>query len=249
MHFKRSLFFVFLFILTIISLSKSSFADNILSPSRIYEIFPDQKLAESVAKLLNKASTYENVTQNDLNHIKVLIKIGSKGEEDKISNLEGIQYLNNLICIRAARNRISDLNPLSNLKHLKEIQLPLNQICDLRPLEKLENLSMLVLNCNKIDNLEPLSELINIYWLDLSENQISNINSLEQLKNLEFLNLDDNLIVNIDLLFSFKKLANLYFRNNPIKKSDTLDLIIENVNKRHYEVNKIQYAKIWCSVC
>ncbi|MDR1240966.1 MAG: hypothetical protein LBK29_03805, partial [Oscillospiraceae bacterium] len=92
---KKSKFLVSIFfcILVISFLAPFSFADNLVAPAQICQIFPDKGFAEAITRHLGKKSMYEFVTQKELNKIKIFVQMGTKEISTKISNINGIQYL------------------------------------------------------------------------------------------------------------------------------------------------------------
>ena len=136
-------------------------------PAAIRDIFPDGALAGAVALALGE-TVDSIVTQTDLDQLQEL-NINNLGVE----SLEGIQYLRELLGLRAWGNQISDLLPLSELTNLTGLNLGHNQISDLRPLSELSAVHILILVHNQISDIAPLE---NVGWeLFLCDNQIRDI--------------------------------------------------------------------------
>jgi len=160
-----------------IAVANDSVAPEV-TPREIENIFPDPVLAQEIAQMLGVGVNYI-VEQRDLNEIYMIYRDWGQ----RITNLEGIQYLRNLIFLYAIGNEnyyIEDLTPLSkaSFNYLYEIYLYNNRIKNLSPLSEMSELLILDLNNNLIEDLTPLSGLGNLFWLWLENNQISDITPL-----------------------------------------------------------------------
>jgi Leucine-rich repeat (LRR) protein len=138
-----------------------------------------------------------------------------------ISDLEGIQYCENLtwldISIYDFSNSNSlDISPLSGLTNLTDLSLYYYNIIDISPLSDLTNLTSLNLSSDQITDITPLSGLINLTSLRLSYNQISDISPLSGLINLTTLRLNNNQISDISPLSGLINLTNLGFSSDQI---------------------------------
>lgn len=180
MNFKKVLNFLGLFILGINLLFTTEFAENLEAPKEIKEIFNDQVIAEKVSQMLGKSSTDAIVTQNELNSIRVFTYDGPS----RVSNILGIQYLNNLSIFSVIDGEIIDLSPLSKLENLIYLKLSLNLIDDLKPLSRLKKLEVLDVSQNRIRDLSPLKSLKNLRELDVLVNPIANYKQLSNLEEL-----------------------------------------------------------------
>lgn len=180
MNFKKVLNFLGLFIFGINLLFTTAFAENLEAPKEIKEIFNDQVIAEKVSQMLGKSSTDAIVTQNELNSIRVFTYDGP----NRVSNILGIQYLNNLSIFSVIDGEIIDLSPLSKLENLIYLKLSLNLIDDLKPLSRLKKLEVLDVSQNRIRDLSPLKSLKNLRELDVLVNPIANYKQLSNLEEL-----------------------------------------------------------------
>ncbi len=184
---------------------------------KIEEIFADANLAAAVAAKLNKAVD-ETVSQSDLDGITFL------GIDNcSISQLDGMEYLNNIMMLSAGTNNISDLSPLANLTRLGELYLNNNNISDPNPLANLTNLSRLALNRNNISDLSPLANLTDLMDLNVSTNNISDLSPLANLTNLAELYLSNNNISDLSPLANLTHLSILELNNNCISDFSVLD--------------------------
>ncbi len=204
MNWKKILNFLFIFVF-ILNLT-TVFADNLDKPKEIKEIFPDQLIAQEIAKILNKPSIYEVVTQDELNCIQIY-KHEGMNDLSKVSSISGVQYLNNLYSFCLTSGLVSDLSPLSKLVNLQKITLRRNKIIDTSPLSNLEKLEFLDLACNIVVDLKPLSRLANLSFLSIQCNKVEDISPLSSLKDLRILNISQNPVSDISALSNLKKLT------------------------------------------
>lgn len=178
------------------------------------EFFPDQKLANNIIKLNGKNLTDE-VTKTDLDKITSLTCV-SEG----ISDITGLEYMENLISIDFTYCSVSDLSPLANITKLTSIDFDgNNNIVDLSPLAELTNLETIRMGGkegNQIVDLSPLVGLKKLTTLDLEGNNIVDVTPLHQLSGLTTLRLFNNKIIDISPLNSLTNLTNLWIGGNNI---------------------------------
>uniref|UniRef100_UPI00286E1A5B leucine-rich repeat domain-containing protein n=1 Tax=Chamaesiphon sp. VAR_48_metabat_403 TaxID=2964700 RepID=UPI00286E1A5B len=94
--------------------------------------------------------------------------------DSRISDLNPIAGLNNLIRLQIDRNRISDLKPIAGLKNLIYLSIEDNQISDLKPLAELDLLS-LSLRKNRVSDIKPLAGLVDLTNLSIESNRVGDI--------------------------------------------------------------------------
>ncbi|GIP34479.1 leucine-rich repeat domain-containing protein [Paenibacillus sp. J2TS4] len=128
--------------------------------------FPDRNLELAVRDKLNKQDG-DILVDEALSIEELEIYNGY------ISNLEGIQYLENLSVLKLNYNHIEDITLLSSLKSLTRLELKDNNIHDLTPLASLSSLISLYLQDNYIKDITPLSKLTQLQELYLSGNQVT----------------------------------------------------------------------------
>ena len=133
-----------------------------------------------------------------------------------ISDLQGIEQLNQLTTLILWNNQISDVSPLAGLTQLTWLELQSNQISDLSPLSGLTQLKSLFLPGNQISDVSPLSGLAQLSDLGLSENQISDVSPLSGLTQLESLFLSRNQISDVSPLSGLTQIAVLILADNQI---------------------------------
>lgn len=203
-----------------ITITVKEFEDTVVN-------FPDPVLEQVIRDAINKPTG--DIHASELLEITSLHYDGyNKPDDEKISNLEGIQYCKNLQGIDFSNNKISDIKYLSNLLNLTTLYLNDNKISDISPISNLSNLKILWLamaenidinylknlknleelfleNC-KISDISVLSNLVNLKKLWLGVNQISDISPLSNLLKLEHLSIEGN---NVSNLSTLKNLINL----------------------------------------
>lgn len=186
-------------------------------PAAINLLFPDGNLAEVIRVELGKSSTSDQVTQDELDSITILNPYSSS-----ISNISGIEYLQNLQSLNLSGNQISDISPLMHLNSLVELFLASNQISDLSPLSNLTSLETLFVSNNQISNLSPLSNLTSLQTLYLADNQISDLSPIANLNDLQYLHLDYNQISDLSSLTNMTTLNTLTLDSNKVSNLSPL---------------------------
>jgi len=179
---------------------------SLSKPTPINEIFPDERLAQIIAKVyLRLANANASVTQGMLNSIKRIsdLDIGFNFRYFEIKSLEGVQYLHNLTNIMLRGSEISNLSPLKNMNQL----------------------TGLILASNQIDDLSPISNLTALVELSIANNFITDITPIRQLNNLRYLNVEiynegemRNNILDFNILNEFDKLENLNISGHDITR-------------------------------
>jgi hypothetical protein len=124
------------------------------------------------------------------------LEYDAEEEEDneKVTDLSGLEHAVNLMKLWLSDNPITDISPLQGLTNLTELTLWDNQITDISPLQGLTNLTELDLANNEITDISPLQGLTNLTKLWLDDNDISDLSPLQGLTNLTKLNLARNQI-------------------------------------------------------
>lgn len=160
-------------------------------------------------------------------------------DNEKISHLDGIQYVVNLESLSLTGNNIEDIEPLKNLIDLQSLTLNQNQIENIEPICYLKNLEILDLLDNKISDISPLSELFMLKQLSVLNNEVSDISPLKGLVNLEFLVLQDNEISDVSAIQSLVNLEKLYLKNNKISDISMFKYLInlELLDLRNNEIS------------
>jgi len=177
---------------------------------RISEIFPDQNLAEVIARLFG-VPVNSAVLGSDLARIAAF-----NAEDRGIRNLEGMQHLTALREVNLNNNQIQRLTPLQGLRNLERLLLDNNEVQNLYPLAEMESLRWLWLDRNRVQDIQALANLTNLEWLTLWVNQVEDISPLSRLTNLNALWLGDNHIRNIRPLEQLAELETLMLVRNQV---------------------------------
>ncbi|CAL5977259.1 leucine_Rich Repeat (LRR)-containing protein [Hexamita inflata] len=145
----------------------------------------------------------------------------------KVTQLSGLNQMQQLVELQLYANNISDLSPLRLLTNLVKLDLAYNKITNINPLKALANLQYLILSGNKIQCIFCLKYLTNLMHLDISQNQIINISPLSQLQNIKFLFMQQNQIISISPLNNLQKLTNVSLQFNFITDFGQISLHLE----------------------
>ena len=153
-------------------------------------VFKCPNLEKVVREALDKPEG--EITRGDLQGLEKLEYHG--WDDDKVSDLSGLEHALNLTELMLVGNHITDLSSLQGLTNLTHLSLNRNLIPDLSPLQGLTNLAKLDLYNNQLTNISPLQGLTNLRHLTLHQNQITDLSPLQELTNLTTLWLTDNQI-------------------------------------------------------
>ncbi|CAL6082007.1 T9SS_type A sorting domain-containing protein [Hexamita inflata] len=99
----------------------------------------------------------------------------------RLSNIQGIQQMQQIKVLNLSDNLISDISNLSKMRNIVQLNLARNNISSIIPLL----------------DIYPLQK--NLTYLDVSFNEIIDIDSLKQQNQLEYLNIRSNCISNINI--------------------------------------------------
>jgi len=104
--------------------------------------------------------------------------------DNKISKIENINHLSNLVILDLAFNVIKEITPgsLDGLVSLKKIFLSANKIKKMQGLNNLITLEVLDLGDNRIRKIENIENLVNLKELHLAKNKIQVIENISHLK-------------------------------------------------------------------
>jgi len=212
-------------------ISLSNEYENDILFGKISNVFPDSMVATSIASSLGHEHTEVEVYQSDLLKIETL-------SLSSISNIEGLQYLTNLIALNLWNSELNNIELLTKLPNLRRLCLEKSIIEDYKSLTYLTqltrlslsntdfrntsllanliNLEDLNLNETEVNDISPLKTLINLENLSLNGTEVNDISPLEPLKNLRFFSIHGNGIFDISVVSNFQKLTNLILTYNQI---------------------------------
>ncbi|MCD2246716.1 InlB B-repeat-containing protein [Listeria marthii] len=208
------------FIISFVSSPKHAFADTtdiLQAPKPINEIFPDEGVAQLVARETGKSTTSE-VSQADLDGItKLNDTIQSSRTVPMIYSLEGVEYLHNLRELAIPNHSVSDISALEGLAELRIVNIRYSNVSDLSPLSKSKEITHLDAIGNNISDISVFSSFSKINQVVLGENNISDISVLKDFPADQFvyIYLDNNKIKDISPL-SGKAFHQLTLNDNEI---------------------------------
>jgi len=173
---------------------------------------------------------------DSLQNLKYLILANNN-----ISKIENLNMLSNLEELDLSMNEIEEIYSLENLVNLKQLNLSQNHIQEIKGLDSLKNLEILNLSYNQINRIEGLNNLKNLHFLALFYNEISEIQNIDALENLKELYLDFNRIATISGLEKLANLENLSVRQNRISKIENINALS---NLTSLDLSRNQISKI-----
>lgn len=191
-------------------------------------LYKDKNLEKAIRS--STGITEGDIFKCDLDLVSTLVVSGIG-----ITDLEGLQYVSNLIHLDLSNNRITDVTPLRPLTKLTNLYLKGNQIADYSPLAAVYNqLKLRDFNMNftgiydknmeteiriktgKLTGDLTLEDLQSIVELNLNKKEISDLQGIQYLTNLKKLYLKDNSIKFIEPLKNLIGLEILSLNNNNI---------------------------------
>ena len=185
---------------------------------------PDANLRTAVRTALGLGPN-DALTQQALQSLTSLRYLGPDlSDNQKITDLTGLEHALNLEHLDLYMHLISDLRPLERLTKLRSLWLAGNKISNIRPLTNLP-LEELDLGGNPIADFAPLAELTSLTRLDFWGNGLgnSNLSIITGLTQLTQLDLRNNQISDVTTLTKLVNLKKLQLKGNPI--SDTAPLL------------------------
>ena len=211
-----------------------------LPPPEIVSI-PDPNLATALRKELALAPGAP-ITNWEMRRLRSLQYLGPDLRDDqKISNLTGLEAATNLEVLNLYANQIRDISPLEGLQKLSTLTLPNNQIEDISPLEGLQKLKRLWLTNNRIENINSLKKISqSLEVLDLGNNPIEDFSPIIGFVNLMWLGLHSNELgdSSLELITGFTQLERLELRYNHIRNISPLTKLT-NLRWLYIEENEI----------
>ncbi len=211
----------------------SSLTHRVIVESYKPVVFKDKNLSEVVRSSIGISEG--DIFKFDLDLINILV-IPNKN----ITDLEGIQYLSNLVHLDLSNNMIKDVTPLRQLTKLNTLYLKGNQITDYSPLAAIFNQlnlrdfsielgiydmnleSAIRLKVGKPSGTLTLNDMQSVTELDLTNKGIKDLQGIQYLTNLKKLNLTGNNIKYIDNLKNLILLQELSLNQNSIENIQAL---------------------------
>lgn len=179
-------------------------------PAEVVVVFPDTVLERIVREHINKPSG--DILSSDVDTVTEI-----NAEDQKVSDLTGVEHFTNLVFLHLIDNDVMDISPLAGLDKLWSLNLGGNQISDISPLGNLINLSQLSLAQNPVTDLTPLTNLTNLTGLSLDNIPATDFSPLEGMAKLETLRLSYDSLSDISFLSAqHQSLRTLFLTNNNI---------------------------------
>ena len=209
------------------------------SSYRIIDQINDSEFANYSARVINKV---------ELDKVNKVFDI--LNSTNKITTLQGLEYLENLLWISFRGHNIKDLSPLDNLVKLKYIDFVQNKVETIRLDNKPELLS-LWLASNNIKNID-VSRNTKLEALSLGQNKLTNINVTNN-PNLEILQLGLNHLKNLNIMNNSKLIktdgiSNMHLQSYPEYTIDINDMLnlefVYNNNQVYLDRNDDLFTRV-----
>ncbi len=139
-----------------------------------------------------------------------------------ITDVEGIQYFENITELNLSRNQLSYIGALPVNSVLTRMVLDDNQLSALPALSGLSGLKTLSARRNRITSLPDLSDNKKITQLYVESNQLAVLPELSELKELWAINVSNNKLAHLPALDSLKKMGELVAANNALTEIPSL---------------------------
>lgn len=184
-------------------------------------IFPDKNLYIALCKCYDWEGDF---TKTDASELSKKDDFYISLENSNISNLEGLQYFDNVLTLYLSGNTLKNLKPLSKLNALSMLVISNNSIKGkefegyLNAMGKIQHLSILILDNNELTNIDFLKKIGNIKRyadIDLHNNKISDISVLKDTKYCD-IELANNRITDVAPLKNLRVSDYLDLRDNCI---------------------------------
>ena len=182
---------------------------------RLSGLFPDPALQQCID---GEAAINGWMYGDEMTGILVCNELG-------ISNLTGLEWLENITNLSLRSNHIEDLSQLSGLATLSYLALDANAITNLKPLAALSKLNYLSLNANPVKDIGALAGLKSITSLYLNDTKVSDLSALAGLSNMLYLSVYNSEIVDVRPLTSLNTLSRLYLGGNHIVDAGPLAIL------------------------
>lgn len=212
-------------------------------------IFNDKKLESAVRKAVGIAQG--NIFKSDLDLVTNLA-VANSG----IIDIEGIQYLTNLVRLDLSNNNITNVTPLRQLEKLNTLYINGNKVGDFSPLAVIYNQLVMKDFEMKVGIYDPkletvirtelkkmsgeltLTDLSSLTELNLDNRGISDLQGIQYLTGLKKLSLKENNITIIEPLKNLIGLEVLSLNKNNIENINAL-AYLKNLSELDLTSNKI----------
>lgn len=166
--------------------------------------FKDKTLEQVIRNKIGKPTG--DILKSDVERITELY-----AKNTNISDISGLENLNNLQYLDLSGSKISNISALKDLKKLGGIYLDNTQVSDISALSKLPALLVLSLNNTQVTNISALKNFANsLSTINLKNDKISDVSVLKNFKNLQSVDLDGTEVSNSDKQELKKILASVF---------------------------------------
>ncbi|CAL6106209.1 Conserved_hypothetical protein [Hexamita inflata] len=139
----------------------------------------------------------------------------------KLTNLVGLELLNNLKIIQIVDNPVTSIEPILGLRQVTSLTVSNSKLNNITGVKQLKQLVELNLGFNQIREISELGNLTNLNKLELQNNDIHRINELRNLGKLKHVNLSNNKVIFSEPLNLLK--IELLIDNNIVTDNITLN--------------------------
>ncbi|CAL5984355.1 Conserved_hypothetical protein [Hexamita inflata] len=154
------------------------------------------------------------------NHFKV-----NEGMISNYSEVRMVQIPTQIVQFSAVNCNLTNLVGLELLNNLKIIQIVDNPVTSLEPILSLRQVTSLTISNSKLNSIAGIKQMKQLVELNLGSNQIREISELGNLTNLSKLELQNNDIHRINELRNLDKLTHVNLSNNKVIFSEPLNLL------------------------
>ncbi|CAL6078881.1 Conserved_hypothetical protein [Hexamita inflata] len=137
-----------------------------------------------------------------------------------MTNLVGLELLNNLKIIQIVDNPVTSLEPILGLRQVTSLTVSNSKLNSIAGIKQMKQLVELNLGSNQIREISELGNLTNLSKLELQNNDIHRINQLRNLGKLKHVNLSNNKVIFSEPLNQLK--IELQIDNNIVTDNITL---------------------------
>lgn len=176
----------------------------------------DINLKHELNKKLGEEDLDAPITKSQLSKLEGSLELYYKN----ITDIDGLQYCNNVNKIDLNGNNISDLSPLKGLKNLKWLNIANNKVSSLNELKDLSNLNWLDFDNTNIEDLNPINGLTNLDFLSFNNAKVKDISAINELTKLQSIIGNNNNIKDISVLNNLKGLKTIKLENQTVTLED-----------------------------
>ncbi|KAK9451469.1 uncharacterized protein V1518DRAFT_369992 [Limtongia smithiae] len=163
--------------------------------------------------------------------------------QDKISKIENLDGLTNLINLELGGNRVRKLENLEKLTALTQLWVGKNKITKFENLSPLRNLKILSIQSNRLTKIEGLEDLLSLEELYMSHNGLTKIEGLEKNTNLTVLDIQNNMIKHVENVSHLSNLQEFWATSNQFESFEEIESELKHIDALetvYFEGNPLQ---------